>query len=98
MGQISGAGIEDASLIAGGGLAVVIDGGETSQGDAEGKAQVIAWGLMVEFFDVLGEWGSFWPIDSFLSPFLRVAPWGGAGLPELNGLLPSGLMIIKRTF
>jgi hypothetical protein len=41
MGENSGAGIEDAGLITCSGLALVIDGGEAAQSNAEGKTEVI---------------------------------------------------------
>jgi hypothetical protein len=95
MGEISVSGIKDAGLSAGGGLSVVINGGETAQGNAKGKAQVISWGLGIEFFDVLREGGSFWAIDCLLSPFLGVAPGGWAWAPIFDRQLSVTLMDLK---
>ena len=70
MGEISGGGIEDDGLVAGGGLSVVIDGSEAAQGDTEGKAQVIRGGLGIQFFYILWKWISCWAVHSLLSPIL----------------------------
>jgi hypothetical protein len=74
MGEIVGGGIEDAGLSTCSGLAFVIDGGEATQGDAEGEAQMISGSLRVEFFDVFGKGISFWSIDGGLCPVLGMAP------------------------
>ena len=74
MGEVSGSWIEDSGLIARGGLALLIDGSETAQGDTKGKTQVIRGGLGVKFFDVFGKERSFRPINGLLSPLLNVTP------------------------
>ena len=87
MGEISAGGIEDAGLVACGGLALLIDGGEAAQGNAEGKAQMIRGGLGVEFFCVVRQWGAFWAVDALLGPVLRVAPGRWTWPMELQGAL-----------
>jgi hypothetical protein len=83
MGEVSGSWIENAGLIARGGLALVINRGKAAKGDTEGEAQVICWGLGFEFFDVF-RGGSFWAIDGLLGPLLSPAPRRSAWLEKFD--------------
>ena len=83
MGEISGSWIEDAGLIARGGLALLIDGGKAAESDTEGKAQMIGWRLGINFFDILRERRSFWAIDGLLGPLLGMLPRRGSWNNEL---------------
>jgi hypothetical protein len=78
VGEIGAGGIEDAGWIAGGGLALLIHRREATEGDTEGKAQVIGAGLWIKFFCVHRQWSAFWAIDGLLDPFLGMTPWRGA--------------------
>jgi hypothetical protein len=98
MGEIGGRGIEDAGRVAYGGLALLIDGGEAAEDDAEGKTQVISLGLGVEFLDVLGKRISFRAIDGFLRPFLGMAPGSRAWMPIFDRQLAMILVNPKRRF
>lgn len=53
MGKICSSRIEDSGRVTCGGMALIFDRAEAAQSDTKRKAQVIGWGLGVEFFDVL---------------------------------------------
>ena len=74
---------------------MLIDRAEAAEGDAEGKTQVIGWGLGVEFFDVFGKGCAFYAIDGLLGPLLSVAPGAWPRKAVLNRRLAAGLGKIK---
>jgi hypothetical protein len=91
MGEIRRGGIEDAGGIACGGLALNIDRGKAAQGDAEGKAEMIGWGLGIEFFDVFGKRSTFKSVNGLLGPVLCVAPGRRSWQYKLYGCLSVSL-------
>ena len=58
-------------------------GSKAAQSNADGKADVIGWGLGIEFFDMLRQRCSLYSIHSELCPLLSMPPRRRAGLFEL---------------